>query len=263
MTDQEILEHMATARTAAEDAGKIALSYFRTPMTVENKMPGVVFDPVTEADRNVETHIREVLSDRYPDHAIVGEEFGVTGEGDIRWIIDPIDGTRAFVSGVPAWGILIGLTENNRCLAGLMHQPFTGETFVGGPDGAFVHRNASTTKLEARADAELDNATIYCTHPMMFEQSEHQEAFQNLSARCRLQRFGGDCYSYCLLAHGCIDLVVEGFLQAYDIVPLVPIVERAGGVITDIDGNTPMNGGTVIAAANARLHEIALRMMNE
>ncbi|MCH7960688.1 MAG: histidinol-phosphatase, partial [Candidatus Hydrogenedentes bacterium] len=91
----------------------------------------------------------------------------------------------------------------------------------------------------------------------------HQEAFQNLSAHCRLQRFGGDCYSYCLLAHGCIDLVVEGFLQAYDIVPLVPIVERAGGVITDIDGNTPMNGGTVIAAANARLHEIALKMMNE
>ncbi|MCH7908995.1 MAG: histidinol-phosphatase, partial [Candidatus Hydrogenedentes bacterium] len=182
---------------------------------------------------------------------------------DIRWIIDPIDGTRAFVSGVPAWGILIGLTENNRCLAGLMHQPFTGETFVGGPDGAYVHRNASTTKLEARADAELDTATIYCTHPMMFEHSEHREAFQNLSAHCRLQRFGGDCYSYCLLAHGCIDLVVEGFLQAYDIVPLVPIVERAGGVITDIDGNAPMNGGTIIAAANARLHETALKMMNE
>lgn len=263
MTDLEIIQGIAVARKAAEEAGEIALSYFRKPMAIEDKMPGVFYDPVTEADKGVEKYIRAALSERYPDHAIIGEEFGQSGDGDLRWIIDPIDGTRSFVTGVPTWGILVGLTERDACLGGLMHQPYTEETFTGGPDGAWLHRRGERVKLQARADATLDDASIFSTHPRLFEHSDHWEAFESLSARCRLQRFGGDCYSYCLLAHGCIDLVVEGFLQSYDIVPLVPIVEASGGVVTDIDGNIPMSGGTVIAAANPRLHEAALKIMNE
>ncbi len=262
MTRDEIREHMAIARTAAEEAGKIALSYFRKPMSVEDKMPGV-FDPVTEADKGVEAYIREALSSNFPDHAILGEEFGETGDGDVRWIIDPIDGTRAFISGVPAWGVLIGLTEKEQCLGGLMHQPYTGETFIGDADGAWLHRGDTSIKLTARADATLATSTIYCTHPLLFEQSQQAEAFQHLSAQCQLQRYGGDCYSYCLLAQGCIDLVVEGFLQPYDIIPLVPIIENAGGVVTDIEGNPPIHGGTIIAAANPDLHHVALEIMNQ
>jgi myo-inositol-1(or 4)-monophosphatase len=233
-------------------------------MTVTNKMPGQFYDPVTEADRRIEMLIRERLTARYPDLPIVGEEFGSSGAGESYWIIDPIDGTRSFISGVPTWGILLGLVVAGKASAGIMHQPFTGETFLAGPGRRATYCHAGReTPLAARADATLEDAILYSTHPLMLEGMGLLKQFRLLTARCRLQRWGGDCYAFALVAQGCIDLMVDAMLQPYDIVPLIPIIEGAGGVVTDLEGRSPLRGGTVVAAANASLHAAALEIMNQ
>ncbi|HEY2677440.1 MAG TPA: inositol monophosphatase family protein [Steroidobacteraceae bacterium] len=264
MTDQNLSGHIEAALDAVLAAGPIALEYFRKPMAVTNKMAGRFYDPVTEADRRIELLIRERLAAQYPDLPIIGEEFGASDAGESYWIIDPIDGTRSFISGVPTWGILLGLVVDGRALAGIMHQPFTGETFLGGPGRRATYSHAGReTLLAARADATLEDAVLYSTHPLMLEGMGLLKQFRALTARCRLQRWGGDCYAFALVAQGCIDLMVDAMLQPYDIVPMIPIIEGAGGVVTDLDGQSPLRGGTVIAAANASLHAAALEIMNK
>lgn len=262
MTPSEIKEHMEIARALVEEAGAIALEYFRKPMNVDDKMPGVYYDPVTEADKRIEEKLREGLSKAFPGYSILGEEYGSEGKGQYRWVIDPIDGTRAFISGTTGWGVLLGLATDDRCLGGIMHQPFTRETFVGEGAESWLHDARGVHPLKSRQDARLSDAIIFCTHPLLFKSEDERNAFQELSSRCRMQRYGGDCYSYALLAYGFVDLVVEGLLQAYDIVPLVPIIEAAGGVVTNLDGSLPMSGGTIVAAANKKLHAQALEIMN-
>jgi myo-inositol-1(or 4)-monophosphatase len=245
-------------------AGPIALEYFRKPMTVTNKMAGRFYDPVTEADQRIEMLIRERLGAQYPDLPIIGEEFGASGAGDSYWIIDPIDGTRSFISGVPTWGILLGLVVDGKASAGIMHQPFTGETYLAGPGRRAIYSHGGReTPLATRADATLEDAVLYSTHPLMLEGMGLLPQFRRLTARCRLQRWGGDCYAFALVAQGCIDLMVDAMLQPYDIVPLIPIIEGAGGIVTDLAGQSPLRGGTVIAAANASLHAAALEIMNK
>ncbi|HEX7373916.1 MAG TPA: inositol monophosphatase family protein [Steroidobacteraceae bacterium] len=262
MTDASPRRYLESALAAALEAGPIALEYFRRPMRVDDKLPGVFFDPVTEADRRIETRIRARLGAQFPSHRIVGEEHGDTGDGSTYWVIDPIDGTRSFISGMPTWGILLGLVEDGAAIVGLMHQPFTDETFLADPvDGARYRRNGSEVRLRTRADATLADAILYSTHPAMLEHAGMLRQYQALAARCRLQRWGGDCYAFALLAQGCIDVMVDSMLMPYDIVPLIPIIEGAGGVVTDLDGKSPLQGGTVIAAANARLHAQTLEIM--
>jgi histidinol phosphatase-like enzyme (inositol monophosphatase family) len=263
MDHQEIKEHMAIARELAEEAGKISLEYFRKPQQVDDKMPGVYYDPVTEADKRIEEKLREGFAKHFPGYSILGEEYGSEGDNDLRWVIDPIDGTRAFISGVTGWGVLLGLTDGNQCLGGLMHQPFLRESFVADDQESWLHNDAGSLKLESRQDATLQDAIIYCTHPFMFGSDKERKGFNEISARCRMQRFGGDCYSYALIAHGCVDLVIEGMLQPYDIVPLVKVIESAGGKVTNLNGETPMEGGTVIAAANESLHAAAMELMQQ
>jgi histidinol phosphatase-like enzyme (inositol monophosphatase family) len=255
-------QYLDAALAAALEAGPIALEYFRRPMLVDDKLPGVYFDPVTEADRRIETLIRERLGAQFPSHRIVGEEHGDTGDGSTYWVIDPIDGTRSFISGMPTWGILIGLVEDGAAIVGLMHQPFTDETFLADPvDGARYRRNGAESRLRTRTAATLADAVLYSTHPAMLEHAGLLPRYQALAARCRLQRWGGDCYAFALLAQGCIDVMVDSMLMPYDIVPLIPIIEGAGGVVTDLHGESPLRGGTVIAAANARLHAQTLEIM--
>jgi myo-inositol-1(or 4)-monophosphatase len=245
-------------------AGPIALEYFRKPMAVSNKMQGRFFDPVTEADRRIELLIRERLIAQFPDLPIIGEEFGASGTGESYWIIDPIDGTRSFISGVPTWGILLGLVLNGAAASGIMHQPFTGETFLAARGRRATYRHGGReSPLSTRRDATLEDAVLYSTHPLMLEGMGLLKQFKALTARCRLQRWGGDCYAFALVAQGCIDLMVDAMLQPYDIVPMIPIIEGAGGVVTDLDGKSPLAGGTVIAAANASLHAAALEIMNQ
>jgi myo-inositol-1(or 4)-monophosphatase len=202
------------------------------------------------------------LAEQFPDFGVLGEEQGERpGSAPQRFVIDPIDGTRAFMTGMPGWGILLGLTEGEACLAGVVHQPFLGETFFGRRRGSWLKRDGEAQPLRTRATERLEDAVLYCTHPSMFPGASEREAFDRVSRRVRLSRFGGDCYAYCLLALGQIDLVVEAQLEPYDIIPLIPIIEGAGGVVTNWAGGSAHAGGQVVAAANARLHEAALALL--
>lgn len=262
LTPQEVAEALSFAQQAMQGAGEIALRYFRQPLAVDNKLAGDNFDPVTCADREVEAFLREKLRRSFPDYGVVGEEDGVTpGSSDINWVVDPIDGTKAFISGFPTWGILLGLQQGDRVLAGLMYQPATGELFYGSADGAFLRHKKQLVAMQSKQEVGLDEALLYCTHESMFANENHLAAFRRVAAKARLQRFGGDCYAYCMLALGQIDLVVEDTLQPYDIVPLIPIIEAAGGVITDAQGKTPVAGGFVVAAANRKLHEEVMALL--
>jgi myo-inositol-1(or 4)-monophosphatase len=243
-------------------AADIALSRFRSAEVAEDKGGGRGFDPVTAADRLTESFLRRELATFFPDAAIIGEEGGTTGPPapTMTWVIDPIDGTKAFVSGMPLWGVLLGLVIDGRPVAGWCRQPYLDETFGAVDGSAWLEHHGQRAPLRTRATGDLTEATMYSTHPSMFVARWERAAFTALAAQVRLQRFGGDCYSYCLLAAGHVDLVVEAGLQPYDIMPLVPIVEAAGGVVTGPDGEVPLAGGFVVAAATPELHQQALQV---
>ena len=261
MTDFDIDSHRQVITEVVVTASERALDWYRRPSTtVDNKEAGG-FDPVTAADRAIEREIRDRLSELFPDHAIYGEEFGETGEGPHRWIIDPIDGTRAFVCGQPMWGTLLGLESHGRAMAGWMHQPVLGETHVATPAAATLIRAGDELPLATAPVTDLAEAIVLCTHPSMFDTPTLAADFARLEAVTRMVRYSGDCANYGLLATGSAHLVVENQLAPYDIVPLIPIVEGAGGVITDRKGKPPMNGGFVVAAATPALHAAALDVL--
>jgi myo-inositol-1(or 4)-monophosphatase len=257
MPDTSILELEDFALDLARTAGGIAQAHFRRSFTIENK--GVDgFDPVTSADRAIERVLRAAIVERYPNHGIVAEEEGERpASSDYTWFIDPIDGTRAFMMGSPLWGTLVGLTHRGTPLFGLLSQPFLEEIFFGGPSGSWLIKSERRDRLKARPCTELANAVLASTHPDMFVGSD-ADAFNALARRCMLHRFGGDCYNYAMLAAGFIDLVVEARLKPYDIVPLIPVLEGAGCIVTDWNGRPPLAGGSVVAAGTRALHEAAL-----
>jgi histidinol phosphatase-like enzyme (inositol monophosphatase family) len=246
---------------AAEAAAAQTLPLFRTDLGIDNKLQSG-FDPVTEADRGAETVIRAVIAQAFPDHAIIGEEWGTTGDGPFTWIIDPVDGTRAFISGAPVWGTLIGFAQDGVAIAGLMSQPFIGETFWATPAGAFYRRNGQATPLRTSGQTDLAQAKVFTTTPSLFRTPELMGKWQAIESATRLQRFGMDCYGYALLAAGHADLVVEPFLNTYDIAALVPIIRQAGGAISCWDGSDPTGGGNVVAAATPELLEKALALID-
>jgi histidinol phosphatase-like enzyme (inositol monophosphatase family) len=244
----------------AQTASGIARAHFRRPLAIENKQPDG-FDPVTAADRAIERVLRGRILERFPDHGIVGEEHGEhTSDSRYTWYLDPIDGTRAFLMGSPLWGTLIGLTESSAPLFGLLCQPVLEEIFLGTPQGSWLIKPDGRARLTSRPTVKLDRALLACTDPGMFT-DERLQRFEDLTRRCLLRRFGGDCYNYAMLAAGFVDLVVEGQLKPYDIVPLVPLLQGAGCVVTDWRGGLPLDGGFVVAAANAELHRQALAVL--
>ncbi len=254
MERTQIDQYLSFAGGIVEAAGPLALKYFRNGIAVADKRTGGIFDPVTAADREIESYLRDRIGERFPGHGIVGEEHGtVVGEGALSWIIDPIDGTRAFISGMPAWGIMLGLVDDGEPRIGVVRQPFTGETFSGDCTGAWLESDRGRVEMHTRATRKVEDAVLYCTHPSMFS-DEERPAFDRVAAQCRMSRFGGDCYAYCLLALGEIDMVVESGLQPYDILPLIPILEGAGAVVSDWRGGRPLEGGQVAVAASPELH---------
>jgi len=260
MADIAIAELEDFALDLAHTAGGIAHAHFRQPITVENK--GVTaFDPVTNADRAIERVLRAAIVARYPDHGIVAEEEGDReGRSEYTWFIDPIDGTRAFMTGSPLWGTLIGLTRREQPLFGLLAQPVLGEVFFGGPSGSWLIKADRRDRLKSRACTTLATAVLASTHPDMFT-GERAAAFRGLAAQCLLHRFGGDCYNYAMLAAGYLDLVVESQLKPYDIVPLIPLLQGAGCVVTDWRGRPPLAGGDVVAAGSREVHRAALAVL--
>ena len=252
---------LAFAGETLQEAGKLALKYFRMPVVVDNKAGNARYDPVTAADREIEEYIRQAIHREYPGHTVTGEEAGTeAGNSAFCWYIDPIDGTRAFISGNPLWGIMTGLMEQNHCMFGLIHQPFLQETFIGSSAGTYLVNGNTRQQIHTAKTRSLEDAILYSTHPSIFSTGEEFDFFNRVAGKCRMMRYGGDCYSYCLLAHGFIDLIIEADLQDHDIVPLVPIIEAAGGIITDWQGNNPLSGDRIIASANKRLHDTVLGM---
>ena len=248
------------ALVLAHTAGAIARAYFRKDFSIDNK-DATGFDPVTSADRAIESVLRTAIEERYPDHGIVAEEGGTRETGSSYcWYIDPIDGTRAFMMGSPLWGTLIGLTENDLPRFGLLCQPVLEEVFFGSPGGSWLIKPDGRARLRARRRSELGHAVLASTDPDMFG-ADTAAVYAELSRRCLLRRFGGDCYNYAMLAAGFVDLVVEDRLKPFDIVPLVPILEGAGCVVTDWKGRVPLSGGKVLAAATAELHAAALAVL--
>lgn len=242
-------------------SGQAILPFFRTALAPENKAEGG-FDPVTEADRAAEAVMRQMIKRKLPTHGIVGEEFGSEAEdAEYVWVLDPIDGTRAFISGLPSWGTLIGLTRGGHPAYGMMHQPFTGERFFGDGGGSFYRGPGGERRLRTRRCASLAEATLATTTPHLFDEAQ-RAAYDRVEAQARLTRYGTDCYAYCMVAAGHIDLVIEAGLKPYDIVALIPIIEGAGGVVTSWDGGSAAAGGTVVAAGDKRLHQAALELLN-
>jgi myo-inositol-1(or 4)-monophosphatase len=244
----------ALAYAMADAARAHSLKYFRTPLDVLTKSDE---SPVTIADRETEAAMRAVLQAHAPTHGILGEEHGRERlDAEYVWVIDPIDGTKSFITGSPLWGTLVALLHHGQPVLGLMDMPVLGERWLGVADQA-TQCNGSATR--ASACQTLAQARIYTTSPDAFGGDDWQR-FDVLSRECALRRFGGDCYAYAQLAAGHVDLVVEAGLQPYDYLSLVCLVEGAGGCITDWQGRalTVESDGRVIAAATAQLHAQAL-----
>jgi histidinol phosphatase-like enzyme (inositol monophosphatase family) len=245
------------AQDLVGQARSIALRWFRHRPPIETKADA---SPVTVADRGVEEFLRAEIGRRYPDHGLLGEEFGVqAGEAPVVWSIDPIDGTRSFITGNPLWGCLLAVLHEQRPLFGIIDVPCTGERWVGVRGrGSWLNGERCRT----RAVSRLEDAILQATTPDLFA-GEDARAFERLSAAVHLRRFGGDCYAYALLASGMIDLVAEAGLMPYDYLALAPVIEEAGGVITDWRGRalSPRSDGRVLAAANAGLHRQALEIL--
>lgn len=244
----------------ADAAAAETLPRFRTGTSVVNKEAGG-FDPVTEGDRAAEAAVRALIEAEFPDHGILGEEFGTVGaDRDYVWVIDPIDGTRAFISGLPVWGTLIGLYHKGRAVMGVMDQPFTGERyFADGTTSSYAGPGGPQT-LATRECGGLGNATLFTTSPHLY-QGTIKARFEAVQERVKLARYGCDCYAFALLAAGHIDLVIECGLKPYDIGALIPIIEQAGGVVTDWAGGRAEMGGEVLAAATPALHAEALAIL--
>ncbi len=245
----------------ADAARAATLPYFRNAsLPTDNKVAGG-YDPVTEADRAAERAMRDILAAERPDDGILGEEYGtVAGTSGLDWVLDPIDGTRGFVSGTPTWGVLIALSDNAGPIFGIIDQPYIGERFIGTPQGATVTGPGGTHALATRAPRDLSLATLFTTFPEVGSAIEGT-AFARVSQQARLTRYGMDCYAYALVAAGQVDLVIEAGLQPYDVHAPIAVVQAAGGIVTDWQGGPAHNGGRILAAANAEIHAQALALL--
>jgi myo-inositol-1(or 4)-monophosphatase len=228
-------------------AGETIRPFFRSALGVENKSRSGGFDPVTAADRAAEAAMRTLIKRTFPEHGIVGEEFGSErGNAEYVWVLDPIDGTKSFICGMPAWGTLIALT--------------TREHFSGDGRGAFYRGPAGDRTLNVRACAAVEDAVLCTTSPLLMNPDDRQR-FQQVERAVRLSRYGGDCYAYCVLAAGHVDLVIETELKPHDVLPLIPIIEGAGGIISTWENRRPHEGGRIVAAGDKRVHAQALELL--
>lgn len=246
----------------ADAAAQESLKYFRSTLSVETKSNDR-FDPVTIADKASERAMRSLIAAHYPDHGILGEEEAPTNlDATHLWVLDPIDGTRAFICGLPVWGVLIGHYIDGRAEMGMMRQPFTRESYFGDSDGALYEGPEGRKVLSTRPCAALDDAVLMCTSPHVFSEPE-RGCFGAIEQQVRMARYGTDCYGYCMLARGLADAVIETGLEPYDVAALIPIVEAAGGRMTTWRGDRPEAGGQIVASGDARLHDLLLAKLQD
>ena len=257
MPRADYADYLDFAHRTARAAGEAILPHFRRAIEVEDKRNFMGYDPVTVADRAAETVIRTAIKAAYPDHGIHGEEHGREhGSSPLTWVIDPIDGTKSFILGQLHWGILIALHDGRAPVVGVAHQPFVGETFLG-IEGELAQwrRGDEMRALHTRPCAAIEEAIVVTTDPRQFVSRDEQRALATVSAGARFLRYGGDCYCYTQLAMGLVDVVIENGLQAYDVQALIPIVEAAGGRMTNWSGGPCDHGGPVLACGDPSLHK--------
>jgi histidinol phosphatase-like enzyme (inositol monophosphatase family) len=256
-SDVDLNAPLALAADLADAAGAAIRPYFRKPIAVDDKPD---LSPVTVADRAAEAAMRKLIAARFPDHGIIGEEYGREREhAEFVWVLDPIDGTKSFISGVPLFGTLIALCRRGRPILGVIDQPILRERWVG---AAGRPSTFNGEPVRCRPCASLAAATIFATSPDMFP-GDDDAGFRRVASAAKLVRFGADCYAYGLVAHGFVDLVIEASLKAYDFSAMLPIVEGAGGVVTDWQG-APLgltSDGRVLVAGDRRVHREALALV--
>jgi myo-inositol-1(or 4)-monophosphatase len=237
------------------------LPYFRKNTPIEVK-PHEVWDPVTEGDKAGERIIRKMIEERFPDHGINGEEYGVReSKSGFTWVLDPVDGTRSFVCGMPTWATLIALNFEGKPVVGVMNQPFVGDLFYGNPEGAWNNYRGKVEPIRVRQDVTLDHAAAGTTAPELYRGKSDQESFQKLRNAVKLMRYGGDAYFFSVLAAGHLDVALDAGLQAYDIAALIPIIEGAGGAVGSWSGSVPAEGGNIICAGSESLLAAAIEVM--
>lgn len=260
MNTDEIVQ---TAHALADAAREAILPYFRSEGIRADNKAGTGFDPVTEADRAAERAMRDILAERRPEDSILGEEYGETrGQSGLTWVLDPIDGTRGFLSGTPTWGVLIALSDESGPVYGLIDQPYTAERFEGGFGRAEMRGPLGTRALATIPGRALSEAILFTTFPEVGTEVE-RAGFEAVAREVKLTRFGMDCYAYALVAAGQIDMVIEAGLQAYDVQAPIAVIEAAGGIVTDWQGRPAHGGGRVLAAAGPEQHAAALEILSK
>lgn len=251
----------AFALTLAEAAAGEILPHFRENAPVDIKA-AETWDPVTEGDRAGERAIRHLIEKHHPSHGIIGEEFGVkTGSSGLTWILDPVDGTRAFVIGLPTWATLIALYADGKPVLGVMSQPFVGDTFHGNREGSWLNHRGKRQQIRVAPHRSLADGLAGTTSPHLYKDGS-ADAFERLRTSVKSMRYGLDCYSFSLMAAGHLDIAMDPVLQIYDIAALIPIIQGAGGVVASWTDNDPCQGGNVITASSQALLDEALRAMD-
>jgi myo-inositol-1(or 4)-monophosphatase len=250
------------AHRLADASGAVIRPYFRQRIEVAHKPGKGTFDPVTEADKGGEKAIRAIIERERPDDGILGEEFGEKkGSNGLRWVLDPVDGTRAFITGRHEWGSLIALEKDEMPVLGIIDQPVLGERFLGVHGRSVLSEGEKRTPLKVRECASLKDAILCATDPGQYFSTVQQAAFARVKEEVRMTRYCGDCYLFAVLAMGFVDIVIEAGFSRWDIAALIPIVEGAGGVITSWDGGDCRDGKTILACGDRRIHEEAMALL--
>lgn len=250
------------ANRLADTSGAVIRPFFRQRIDVTHKPGKHAFDPVTEADRGAERAIRAIIDSERPDDAILGEEYGEKrGTSGWRWVLDPVDGTRAFITGRHEWGSLIALEKDGVPVLGILDQPVLGERFIGVNGRSHLVQAGARQPLQVRDCASLGDAVLCATDPSAYMTEAQQAAFARVKAATRMTRYHGDCYIFAMLAMGFIDLIVEGAFRQWDVAALIPLVEGAGGIVTNWQGKPWRDGDALIAAGDTRIHEETVKLL--
>ena len=264
LTPQDLSSLETFALKLAKMAGEVILPLFRTEHGLQDKGPAKNggFDPVTLADKGAEAAIRQAIAARYPDHGVIGEEYGEDRpNAEFVWVLDPIDGTRAFISGLPVWTTLIGLRHHAKPVVGAIGQSYLDEVFVGSANGARLVRGGVSRPIRARPCPDLASALIATTDPTLFRR-ENEAPWKRVRNAARLTRYGCDAYAYAMVAMGTLDVVIETGLKAWDIEAAIPLIKAAGGFITDWRGrDIGANGGQMLICGDARVRDEALELL--
>ena len=260
--NEDIDKFVKFANKLADEARTISLFYFKKKLNIKSK-DQKKFDPVTIADINVQKKINKIIKKNYPSHSILGEELSIKNKSDFEWCIDPIDGTKSYIQGIPLWGTLIALSKKDQIILGLVDIPALNERYLGYKKTAYKLINGKKSVIKVGKNKKLKNAILNTTSPYVFANKSDQNSFERLSKKTKSTRLGGDCYSYCLLADGHADIIVESGLAPWDIRALEPIIKNAGGILKTWDNDNVFNGGKIIASVSKSLFNNAAEVLNK